>query len=216
MLLKEERCVVVETCRKMLKEGYTNGTSGNVSILNREKNLMALSPTGIPYDVLEVKDVSVVDFDGKLIEGEKPTSELGLHSIFYKNRSDINACLHAHTVYSTVVACLRQSLPAIDYMVMAANDKEVRCAEYATFGTEELAENAYKTMGDARAVLLANHGIVTVADSIDRAYGILVQIEYIAQLYVLAKQTGIEPTILPDDEMIRMKELFKTYGQSQK
>ncbi len=216
MLLKTEREKIVSICNKMLKEGYTNGTSGNVSIYNRKENLVALSPTGIPYDVLTAEDVSVVKLDGTLLEGKKATSELDLHCIFYKNRDDVSACLHAHTVYSTTVACLRKSLPAIDYMIMAAGDKEVRCTEYATFGTKELAENAFKTMGEAKAVLLANHGIVTVADDIDGAYGILVQIEYISQLYILSKQTGMEPAVLDDTEMIKMKELFKTYGQVKK
>ncbi len=213
MLLKEERQNIVYVCKKMLAENYTNGTSGNVSIYNKKENLIALSPTGIAYDVLKDEDVSVVDFEGKLLEGKKPTSELDLHSIFYKNRDDVFACLHAHTVYSTAIACLRQTLPAIDYMIMVTGDKEVRCADYATFGTKELAVNAFNTMGSSKAVLLANHGIVTVEQTLERAYNILVQVEYIANLYLLAKQAGGSPVVLDDDEMIKMKELFKSYGQ---
>ena len=156
--------------------------------------------------------ISIVDLDGKLIEGLKPSSELEMHMILYRNREDVNAVIHTHPVYTTVLACLRQDLPAIDYMIAVTGATKVRCAEYASYGTKELAENAYKAMGSSLAVILANHGLTTAGKDIANAFNITVQVEYISNLYIKARNIG-EPIILPDKEMNSMLERFKTYGQ---
>jgi hypothetical protein len=212
MILEKEREQVIEYSLKLLSEGLTNGTAGNVSIFNREEGLVAISPTGVNYSELTPEMISVVDLDGKLIEGLKPSSELEMHMILYRNRGDVNAVIHTHPVYTTVLACLREDLPAIDYMIAVTGATKVRCAEYASYGTKELAENAYKAMGSSLAVILANHGLTTAGKDIANAFNITVQVEYISNLYIKAKNIG-EPIILPDDEMNSMLERFKTYGQ---
>lgn len=212
MILEKEREQVIEYSLKLLSEGLTNGTAGNVSIFNREEGLVAISPTGVNYSELTLEMISVVDLDGKLIEGLKPSSELEMHMILYRNRGDVNAVIHTHPVYTTVLACLREDLPAIDYMIAVTGATKVRCAEYASYGTKELAENAYKAMGSSLAVILANHGLTTAGKDIANAFNITVQVEYISNLYIKAKNIG-EPIILPDDEMNSMLERFKTYGQ---
>ena len=212
MILEKEREQVIEYSLKLLSEGLTNGTAGNVSIFNREKGLVAISPTGVNYSELTPEMISIVDLDGKLIEGLKPSSELEMHMILYRNREDVNAVIHTHPVYTTVLACLRQDLPAIDYMIAVTGATKVRCAEYASYGTKELAENAYKAMGSSLAVILANHGLTTAGKDIANAFNITVQVEYISNLYIKARNIG-EPIILPDNEMNSMLERFKTYGQ---
>ena len=212
MILEKEREQVIEYSLKLLSEGLTNGTAGNVSIFNREEGLVAISPTGVNYSELTPEMISVVDLDGKLIEGLKPSSELEMHMILYRNREDVNAVIHTHPVYTTVLACLREDLPAIDYMIAVTGATKVRCAEYASYGTKELAENSYKAMGNSLAVILANHGLTTAGKDIANALNITVQVEYISNLYIKAKNIG-EPIILPDDEMNSMLERFKTYGQ---
>ena len=212
MILKKEREQVIEYSLKLLSEGLTNGTAGNVSIFNREKGLVAISPTGVNYSELTPEMISIVDLDGKLIEGLKPSSELEMHMILYRNREDVNAVIHTHPVYTTVLACLRQDLPAIDYMIAVTGATKVKCAEYASYGTKELAENAYKAMGSSLAVILANHGLTTAGKDIANAFNITVQVEYISNLYIKARNIG-EPIILPDNEMNSMLERFKTYGQ---
>lgn len=212
MILEKEREQVIEYSLKLLSEGLTNGTAGNVSIFNREKGLVAISPTGVNYSELTPEMISIVDLDGKLIEGLKPSSELEMHMILYRNREDVNAVIHTHPVYTTVLACLRQDLPAIDYMIAVTGATKVKCAEYASYGTKELAENAYKAMGSSLAVILANHGLTTAGKDIANALNITVQVEYISNLYIKAKNIG-EPIILPDNEMNSMLERFKTYGQ---
>jgi len=215
MLLKKEREELYNCYKKMLETGLTNGTAGNISVFNREKKLVAMSPTGVEFEKLKLEDISIVDLDGNLIEGLKPSSELEMHNILYKNREDINAVVHGHTVYATTVACLREDLPAIDYMIAVAGGNNVKCAEYATFGTPELAKNALKAMEGRNAALLANHGIIVGAGDIHNAFNITEQIEYIAELYIRAKSIG-NPVVLPDDEMVKMIELFKNYGQIKK
>ena len=212
MILEKEREQVIEYSLKLLSEGLTNGTAGNVSIFNREEGLVAISPTGVNYSELTPEMISIVDLEGKLIEGLKPSSELEMHMILYRNREDVNAVIHTHPVYTTVLACLRQDLPAIDYMIAVTGATKVRCAEYASYGTKELAENAYKAMGNSLAVILANHGLTTAGKDIANALNITVQVEYISNLYIKAKNIG-EPIVLPDNEMNSMLERFKTYGQ---
>ena len=211
MKIKEIRGKVIEMSLKMLKDGLTNGTAGNISIFNRRENLVAISPTGIPYDTLKEEDISVVDLQGNLLEGKKPSSELEMHLIFYRNRKDINAVIHGHTKYATTISCLQRTLPAIDYMIAVTGDKEVRCAKYASYGTEELAKNCFETMKNSRACLLANHGITTVGENIDIAYSVLAQVEYISNLYILASSIG-EPVVLDEKEIFQMVERFKNYG----
>jgi len=212
MILEKEREQVIEYSLKLLSEGLTNGTAGNVSIFNREEGLVAISPTGVNYSELTPEMISIVDLEGKLIEGLKPSSELEMHMILYRNREDVNAVIHTHPVYTTVLACLRQDLPAIDYMIAVTGATKVKCAEYASYGTKELAENAYKAMGSSLAVILANHGLTTAGKDIANAFNITVQVEYISNLYIKARNIG-EPIILPDNEMNSMLERFKTYGQ---
>ena len=212
MILEKEREQVIEYSLKLLSEGLTNGTAGNVSIFNREEGLAAISPTGVNYSELTPEMISIVDLEGKLIEGLKPSSELEMHMILYRNREDVNAVIHTHPVYTTVLACLRQDLPAIDYMIAVTGATKVKCAEYASYGTKELAENAYKAMGSSLAVILANHGLTTAGKDIANAFNITVQVEYISNLYIKAKNIG-EPIVLPDNEMNSMLERFKTYGQ---
>lgn len=211
MKIKEIRGKVIEMSLKMLKDGLTNGTAGNISIFNRRENLVAISPTGIPYDTLKEEDISVVDLQGNLLEGKKPSSELEMHLIFYRNRKDINAVIHGHTKYATAISCLQRTLPAIDYMIAVTGDKEVRCAKYASYGTEQLAKNCFETMKNSRACLLANHGVTTVGENINIAYSVLAQVEYISNLYILASSMG-EPVVLDEKEIFQMVERFKNYG----
>lgn len=212
MLLEKERIDIVEYCKKLLQTGLTKGTGGNISIYNREKGLMAISPSGIEYDDLAAEDVVVLDLEHNIIEGtKKPSSELAMHSIFYQKRADINAVVHAHSTYAKTLSSLRWRLPAVSYLVAYAG-KDVRCAEYASFGTKKLAENAFKAMENRKAVLLANHGLLTGANDIANAFNIAEEIEFCAEIYYRAKSIG-EPVILDDAEMILMDEAFKTYGQ---
>lgn len=215
MLMKKERELIVEYGKKLVTSGLTKGTGGNLSIFNREERLMAISPSGIDYFEIRPEDVVVLNLKGEIIEGEKePSSELDMHKIFYENRDDIDAIIHTHTIYATTISCLNWDLPAVHYMIALAGPN-VRCAEYATYGTRKLAENAFEAMKDRKAVLLANHGLLAGAKDLANAFNITEEIEYCAELYYRCKSVG-EPVILSPEEMELMAEKFKTYGQVRK
>lgn len=198
--------------KKLVESGLTKGTGGNLSVYIPEEEKMLITPSGIDfYDITE-DDIVTMKLDGTILEGDKkPSSEWYMHAIQYKNRDDITAVIHAHTTYSTVIATLRQTLPPAHYMIAVAG-VDVRCAEYATFGTKELAENAYEAMKDRNAVLLANHGILAGSYSLANAFNIIDEVEYCAKIYYMAKSIG-EPVILDNAEMEKMLVEFEEYGQ---
>ncbi|CCO23671.1 L-fuculose-phosphate aldolase [Maridesulfovibrio hydrothermalis] len=213
MLLSQERNLVVEYGRKMLEAGLTTGTGGNLSILNRSKGLMAISPSGLNYLDATAGDIVLMDLEGNIHDSKrKPSSEAGFHIALYKKRPAINAVVHTHSVYATTVACLNMELPAVHYLVGFAG-KKVPLAPYATFGTPELAENVVNTIEDYNAVLLANHGLITVGQAIQNAFDAAEELELIARIYIQALSVG-KPVIVPEDEMERVIDKFSTYGQA--
>jgi L-fuculose-phosphate aldolase len=212
MLLKEERFQVVEYGKKLLTSGLTKGTGGNISIFNREKGLVAISPSGVDYFETTPQDVVVLNLNSEIVDGHrKASSEQAMHMIFYQKRNDINALVHTHSPFAKTIASLRWDLPAVSYLVAYAGPN-VRCAPYETFGTQELAEAAFKGMEDRRAVLLANHGLIAGAHNIETAFTIAEEIEFCAQIYYQTKCIG-EPVILPEDEMALLAKKFESYGQ---
>ena len=197
---------------QLIQEGFTKGTGGNLSFFDRENGLVYITPSGIEFERILPEDIVVLDLEGNIVSGHrKPSSEWAMHLIFYQNREDINAVIHAHTTYSTVFACLNEDLPASHYMLAVAGPN-VRCAKYASFGTLELAKNALEAMDDRRAVLLANHGILTGETTLKRAFNVIDEVEYCAKIHILARSIG-NPVLITDAEMAHMSEEFKTYGQ---
>lgn len=212
MLMEKERLLLIEYGKKLVKAGLTKGTGGNLSIFDRKNGHVAITPSGIDFFEIQPEDIVIIDVDGNVIEGNRtPSSEWAMHVMPYKYRDDIDAVIHAHTMYATVMACLRQELPATHYMIAVAGEN-VRVAEYATYGSPELAKNAFEAMKDRKAVILANHGILAGANDLLNAFNIIEEIEYCAEVYTKAKAIG-EPVILPHEEMTLMAEKFKTYGQ---
>jgi L-fuculose-phosphate aldolase len=200
MLLYEERELVRVNCLKMLETGLTSGTGGNISVCNREKGLYAISPTSMDYHKITPEDVMVVDFEGKVVEGNrKPSIEHVMHRVFYTDRDDINAVVHTHSPYATAVSCMGVSLPAVAVLIRLGGSYEVPCAPYAYPGTQELADVAFETMKGLRAVLLQNHGLIAGGRDIEHAMLIAGEMEYLSQLYCIVKSTGVEPTIIPKE-----------------
>jgi L-fuculose-phosphate aldolase len=211
-MLLQEREEIVRFGRKLVTAGLTSGTGGNLSIFNRAEGLIAISPSGIEYDEMDPADVPVLDASGQVVEGSrKPSSELGFHLALYRERPEIRAVVHTHSVYATTLACLNWEIPAVHYLVAFSGHK-VPLAPYATFGSAELAANVVAAIGDHNAVLLANHGLATVGPNLATAFAVAEEIELVARIYYQAKSIG-EPVILPRDEMERVIEKFAVYGQ---
>jgi len=213
MVLEEERQAVVDHGMRMVRAGLTTGTGGNLSCSDRVRGLMAISPSGVPYDALNPRDVVVVNLDGNLVEGDlKPSSEIGFHLALYRQRADIGGIVHTHSVYATTLACLHREIPPIHYLIGFAGPK-VPVAPYGTFGTDALAHNVRQTMGaDHHAVLLANHGLVAVGADLPQAFNTAEEVEFVARIFCQAQAIG-DPVALGEDEMARVIEKFKTYGK---
>jgi L-fuculose-phosphate aldolase len=212
MRLKLERELIVEYGRKLISSNLTTGSGGNLSIINRAENLIAIKPSGVDYLIMKPEDVVIVTPEGKIVEGTlTPSSEIRFHLALLNYRSDITSVVHTHQVYATTIACMNWELPAVHYLVGFAGNK-VPLAKYATFGTQALSDNILAAIGNYNACLMANHGIVTVGANIGAAFATAEELELVSRLYYQAKCIG-EPVILSDDEMAIIGEKFKTYGQ---
>ncbi len=211
MLLKSERELVVEYGKKLVTSDLTKGTGGNVSIFNRKEQLFAISPSGMDYFRTTPEDVVVLNLKGEVVDGaKKPSSEYEMHKFLYEGREDVNAVVHTHSTYATILACLNWGLEATHYLIGFAGGN-VRCTTYTTFGTRELAESAFDGMKDRYAVFLGNHGLLACGSDIDYAFNVAEEIEFCSEVYYKAKCVG-SPVILSDDDMQVVLEKFKTYG----
>ena len=212
MLMENERKLIVEYGKLLVTKGLTTGTGGNISIFDKEKKSFAISPSGIDYFETEPEDVVIMDLDGKVVEGErKPSSEWMMHLIFYKKRDDVEAVVHTHSRFSSTISCMRWDIPALHYYVAFAG-KTIPCAKYASYGTQELADNAFEGMGEGKAALLANHGLITIGRSVKEAFLVAEMSEEMAEYYYRTKSIG-EPVLLDEEEMESMLVRFKSYGQ---
>lgn len=212
MILEKERTEIVVYCKKMLAQGLTTGTGGNISCFNRAKSLYAISPSSRDYTTLTPEDIVVLDTQNNIIDGSlRPSSEFSMHSIFYRQREDIDAVVHSHSPNATALACLRMDLPPFYYLNMIAG-RDVKCTPYTRFGTEKLADLALEYMENRFAVILGNHGLLTGGDSLARAFKIAEIIEEAAKIYLTCRQIG-EPELLSDTEINEMMMVFhkRTY-----
>ena len=141
----------------------------------------------------------------------KPSSEWRFHRDIYLARPEVGAVVHAHPTHATALAVQRRPIPAFHYMVAMAGGHDIRCAPYATYGTEALSRNALAALDGRRACLLGNHGLIAIGTSLDKAFALAIEVEQLAHQYLLALSTGT-PVVLPDDEMDRVLEGFKSYG----
>jgi L-fuculose-phosphate aldolase len=216
MLMEQERSQIVEYGKKMSASGLSRGTSGNISVYNHENQYMAISPSGIGYFETEAQDVVIMDLDGKVIEGSrKPSSEHNIHATFYKEKPDMGAVVHTHSIFCSTLACMRMPIEAVHYVIGGAGTATVTCAEYATFGSPELAKNAIAACKGSKAVLLANHGLVTCGINLAKAFGLAVNMEFVAEMQWRSLCAG-KPVVLDRTEMAHVMEEFKTYGQIRK
>jgi L-fuculose-phosphate aldolase len=211
MRLRQTRIEVVAAALQLLQSGLVRGTAGNVSVRPEGGELVVMTPTGVDYRRLDPGDVSVVRLDGGLVEGLAPSSELPMHLAVYRARADVSAIVHTHSVFATTLAVLGEELPGVHY-VLAHAGRRVRVAPYATYGSEALARGCVAVLGQDRAVLLANHGVLAVGATLQAAMVVAEAVEYTAELYWRARQVGA-PVVLADEELDRVALAFRNYGQ---
>jgi L-fuculose-phosphate aldolase len=207
---RDLRRAVVETCRRMNAMGVNQGTVGNVSA--RIKKGFLISPTGVPYERLNPDQIVAMDLDGGWAGDWRPSSEWRIHAAIYRARPEAGAVVHTHAPHATAMSCLRQDVPAFHYMMAVTGGASLRCAAYATYGTAELAANMLDALEGRTACLLANHGAVGFAASLEAALALMAEVDNLCRQYLLARQAG-EPVILDAGEMTRVIGIFKTYGR---
>jgi len=214
---KDERSLreaVIATARAMNAVGINRGKSGNVSARVRDGGFdgFLVTPSGLPYADTTPVDIVAMSLDGGVQGHRVPSSEWRFHRDIYRARDDAAAIVHTHAPFATTLACLGRGIPAFHYMVAAAGGADIRCAPYATFGTQALSDAAVAALDGRRACLLAQHGMIAIGASLDAALALAVEVETLAEMYWRALQIG-DPPILPDDEMATVLAKFATYGQ---
>ncbi len=193
-------------------QAVSHGTTGNLSVRVDEGFL--ITPTGVGNDDLSTEKIVFINREGDIAADQLlPSSEWRFHHDLYQNdHNTINAIVHTHSTYATVLACHRKGIQAFHYMIAEAGGDSIRCAEYATFGTQQLSDNIIVAMEDRKACLMANHGMLAVGYDLSSAINLASQVEELAKQYVLALQIG-DPVILSEQEMNINIEKFKTYGK---
>jgi L-fuculose-phosphate aldolase len=204
---------LIDTALEMNQCGINQGTSGNLSV--RFGSGMLITPSGIPYSSLAAEDIAFVDAEGACDGSAQPSSEWRIHFDIYQSRSDAQAILHAHPVECVALACLNRPIPAFHYMVAAAGGRNIRCAPYATFGSQALSDHVLDALRERKACLMANHGLICLGAGIDPALALAIEVEQLAKSYLRCLSVGV-PALLDDDEMDRVLLKFKTYGVRQR
>ena len=208
----ELRTAIIAACRHMNAIGLNQGTSGNISA--RFGDRMLITPSGVPYHEMAAEDLAVMPIDGDYGSWEgplAPSTEWRFHLDITRARPEVGAIVHAHSTFATALAIARKDIPACHYMIAAAGGPTIRCASYATYGTKELSDAALRALEDRNACLLANHGMIATGPTLDKAMWLAVELETIARQYVVSLSIG-GPVLLPDAEIARVKEGFKSYG----
>lgn len=211
MTLRESRQALLDVAGRLNQSGLNQGTSGNLSV--REEDGFCVTPSGVPYEEMQLGDLVQVNWDGSWrceTDKNRPTSEWRIHRDILRSRSDISAVVHVHPPFSTALACLGRDIPPFHYMVAVAGGFLIKCAPYATFGTQELSDNVLTALADRRACLMANHGMIACDTTPARALALAIEVEALAAQYVRCLQLG-EPDLLSEEEMRTVLEKFAEY-----
>jgi L-fuculose-phosphate aldolase len=201
---------IIATALKMNELRINRGRSGNISA--RTGDGFLVTPSGLPYDETRPEDIALVTLEGRASGPRQPSTEWRFHRDIYAARHEVGAIVHAHSTFATTLACLGRGIPAFHYMIAVAGGKDIRCADYATFGTQALSDLSVAALESRKACLLANHGMIAVGASLADALALAVEVEALAEQYWRALQTGT-PNLLSDAEMEVVLEKFRSYGK---
>ena len=205
------RAELVEAARAMNHLGINRGTSGNASV--RAGAGFLVTPSALPYDRLGAADIVEMSLDGTTVDATRPpSSEWRFHRDLYAARDDVGAVIHTHAPFATTLACLDVAIPAFHYMVAKAGGNDIRCAGYATFGTQALSDHVVAAMEGRKACLMSHHGMIASGLTLEAALGLAVEVEQLAEMFWRTLQIG-EPALLDDAEMARVARQFATYGR---
>ncbi len=205
------RQTLADTARAMNQKQLNQGRSGNLSA--RCSDGMLITASGCHFDTITSDHIVRCDFEGHCADSLKPSSERSFHAAIYRQRPDAGAVIHVHSPWATTLACLRRPIPAFHYMVAVAGGTDIPCVPYATFGTDELARYVAEGVAERDACLMANHGMVALADSPEAALELAVEVEHLARCYCQALPLG-EPALLSREAMEAVLERFGSYRRN--
>lgn len=209
----ETRQSIINACIESNRIGLNQGTSGNISLRIDEGVL--ITPTSRAYESMNPEDLALLPFGGEYgnYSGPfKPSSEWRFHFDIYAARPDVNAIVHVHSTYATVLSMLRIDIPACHYMIAAFGGPNIRCADYAVFGSKELSDHVVKALDRRSGCIMGTHGMIAVGANLAKAMWLAVELETIAKQYYLSLQIG-QPVILSDEEIERVRLRMKDgYG----
>ena len=206
---RAKRQSIIDACRQMNQLGINQGTSGNISLRHEEG--MLITPTSTPYEMMKPAQIVFMKRDGSFDAKQRPSSEWRFHLDILKARPDVNAVVHAHPPYATMLAIMGLEIPPIHYMIACAGGDTIPCAPYATFGTETLSQHAVAALESRSACLLAHHGMIAIGPSLAKAMWLAVEVETLARQYHGCLQIGTPP-LLSKAEIENVRARMAGYG----
>lgn len=210
--MERMRAAIIAAAKRLDTAGFMPSKSGNLSV--RDGDGFVVTPAALPYAKLHGTDMVRVGLDGSVADGQRrPSSEWRLHQAIYAARPDAQAIVHTHSPRATALSCARRGIPPFHYAVLAAGGPDIRCAEHATFGTQALADNCIRAMEGRRAVLLANHGVVAIGATLDKAEVLAREVENLAGQYLALLASGLAPVLLNGQELDEAAAQFSDYGR---
>ena len=210
---RDKRQSIIDACRSMNTLGINQGTSGNISL--RHDDGLLITPTSVPYETMQPEQIVFMGLDGSHDPSRRPSSEWRFHLDILKARPEVNAVVHAHPPYSTILAIMGLEIPPVHYMIAVAGGDTIRCAPYATFGTQELSQHAVRALEGRLACLLEHHGMIAIGPSLSKAMWIGVEVETLARQYHGCLQIG-KPRLLSKKEIKNVLGRIAGYGPAGK
>ena len=199
---------IIETYKRLLDMSLNIGSEGNISV--KKEDRVYITPSGIDIKDLQEEDISIIDLNGLKQNNIKPSSELDLHLTIYQSRKEICSVVHCHSQWASTLSCLRTNIPQFHYMIAEFGGKDIKCAQYATFGTKKLAKNVLNAIKERKGCLLSNHGQICIGKNLDEATHLSNALEKLSKQYffcLLSKKLKL----LSNDEMNEVLELFSDY-----
>ncbi|MDI1308556.1 MAG: class II aldolase/adducin family protein [Methylotenera sp.] len=212
--MQNKREQLLNISQQLVRMGLNRGTAGNASVRadNAEGQTgFLITPSGLAANKMTPSDMVWIDFAGNATGTRPPSSEWRFHLDILQNKPQVNAVIHTHSIYASTFSTFRMDMPPFHYMIALAGGDSIRCAPYALFGSQQLSDNAIEALKDRKACLLANHGMIAVGETLEKALDITQEVETLCEQYLLALQAG-EPHILSQQEMLDVLEKFKSYG----
>jgi L-fuculose-phosphate aldolase len=201
---------LIKASKYLNDKNINRGSSGNLSF--RSKNGFIITPSSLPNDKLTEKNCVQMNLDGTYQNKFKPSTEWKIHRDIYVKRKDIYAIIHTHPISSTAIACMNINIPAFHYMIAVAGGDNIRCAKYATFGTEQLSKNVLKALKNRNTCLMANHGLIVIEKDLKIALKLTEEVENLSMQFLQILKSGKKPVLLSKNEMKKNIKKIKNYN----